>query len=249
MHFYISILFGIPIICYIYLHLMRKISITQFNKIVESIENVDVIVITSENESIESKYIVPINDSQKFVNILRENANTNKNLFLIIHCLGGSVIESDIIINSILRHNNPIYTFIPNYASSAATLIALATKKIYMDTYAFVSPTDPQITLDNGEVYSSKVLNEYLKLKIKSEDDNLILSALDAKVFHKDNIRTIKKIMKNKKISKKFINIISKGNYPHHYPIYSNELKKYGLNVCQCIPNCISLIFEKFILL
>ncbi len=221
------------------------------DRIVRNVKDADIIFIVDGDSEIENDYIIPINDSQKFVNILRENAKTNKKIYMIIHCNGGCVIESDVIINSMLRHNNPIYAYIPNYASSAATLIAFAADKIYMDTYAFVTPTDPQITLENGETYSSRVLSNFLKSELPSKDSNFALAALDAKIYHKDNIETIKKIMNKRNISKKklknVIKTFGKGKLPHHYPIYSNELNNYGIKVTMHIPNEITELFEKFI--
>ena len=228
---------------------IRNANIELLNQTIKNIGNSDILFIVDSTYDYNSNYVISINDSEKFIDVLRKNAKTNKPLYLIVHCHGGNVTESDIIINSILKHNNVIYVFIPKYAESAAALLSLAAKKIYMDYYAYLTPTDPQICNDNKS-YSSKILIDALKNNAIN-DPYIILDALDAKVYHDDNIETLRKIMSTKTVNKsnlnKIIDIFASGRLPHHYPIGFSDLRDLGLPVENYIPNQISEIFNLYL--
>lgn len=219
-----------------------KIYMRDVDKAIQKFEKADILFISNENDNIESEYVIPINKSQSFIKKLKENSKTDKPIYLIIHSTGGSVVESDIIINAIMRHNNPIYTFVPAYAESAATLIALTGQQIFMDSYSYMTPTDTQLHVqfdNNDKVFGSKVLMDYLNIilrkNVKIQDPIFVLDALDAKMYHKDNIETLKKIMFRKNISRtninKIIDILGSGNLPHHYPIGPDDLQKLGIPI------------------
>jgi hypothetical protein len=225
-------------------------------------EDVDIIFISNEdedeneNEFIHSKYVVPLNNSDKFIKLLRKNSETDKPLYLIIHCLGGDIVESDFIINAILRHNNRIYTLIPYYAASSATLIALTGATIYMDSYSYVTPADPQLSVkykNTNKYFSSRVLMKFknfiqetatktiYNFDIHSYNSEYVLDAIDAKIYHDDNIETLKKILNTKRLSKakynKIIDVFGSGDLPHHHPLGSDDLTNMGLNVESFIPD------------
>ena len=214
--------------------------------------NIDIIFISNEDEDLNSKYIVPINDSEKFVKRLVKNAKTNNHLYLIIHSHGGDIGESDIILNAIMRHNNPIYTVVPRYAKSAATLIALTGKIIFMDSYSHITPTDPQLSVKD-KTFSSKMLMDFLNIvqNNKNYDGDYILEALDAKVYHDDNLKTLNKILCKKRLSKtnhnKIMNLLGSGELPHNYPFGPHDLINMGLNVQVNVPDELTEICKLYL--
>ena len=74
-------------------------------------------------------------------------------LFLLINSFGGQVPSSYKIAAALRENFKRITVFIPHYAASGGTLIALTGNKIIMGGMSSITPIDVQIT-KNGETYS-----------------------------------------------------------------------------------------------
>ena len=87
---------------------------------------------------------IDIDDSE---DILRAIRLTDKNrlLDLILHTPGGLVLAASQIAKAIKRHPAKTTVFVPHYAMSGGTLIALAANEIVMDVNAVLGPIDPQL--------------------------------------------------------------------------------------------------------
>ena len=72
---------------------------------------------------------------------------TDKNtpIDFILHTPGGLVLAASQIAKAIKRHPAKTTVFVPHYAMSGGTLIALAANEIVMDTNAVLGPIDPQL--------------------------------------------------------------------------------------------------------
>jgi ATP-dependent protease ClpP protease subunit len=250
-------------------YLTNTIKRIQKNRLTQTNNKTKIIIIVDdENINIKRRHkkIISIENSQKILDILRKCTRKQKSLGIILHATGGTIESSDIISHAMLEHDLPICCFIPKFANSAASLLALATDTIYLDKYAYMSPADPQMTIipgnssdNNGEseiTVSSKMLMDYFDFSNKYEKDidicsRNIFDILEAKQLHEDNILTIKKIInkKSRTCKNNQNNIIHKfcsGNYPHHAPLYYGELKKLGVHVQLGIPDDIQCIFRLF---
>lgn len=228
----------------------------------QNIHGSEIIIIVDDDLHISNDHIISIENSYDFIQKLRYCNENHKQLDIIIHSTGGSIEESDIIVNAILEHKYPIHCYVPRFANSAATFIALSTDKIHMDPYAYLSPTDPQITIDQRNdddekperTYSSKILMDYLKYVDNHESyeiqEELFLDAKDAEQLHQDNIRALDKIFDKKckhlRNNKNVYNKLCSGDFPHHSPLYYTELHKLGLHVKLNIPLHINQIFRRF---
>jgi ClpP class serine protease len=73
---------------------------------------------------------------------------------LILHTPGGLVLASEQIARIIMNRESKVTVFIPHYAMSGGTLIALAADEIVMDENAVLGPIDPQL----GEYPAASVL-------------------------------------------------------------------------------------------
>jgi len=83
---------------------------------------------------------IDIADSE---DILRAIRLTDKNtpIDLILHTPGGLVLAASQIARAVKRHPAKTAVFVPHYAMSGGTLIALASKEIVMDDDAELGPT------------------------------------------------------------------------------------------------------------
>ena len=180
-------------------------------------------------------YIINIDDYDGFIHFCN-NVDT-KNIDIIISAKGGFVSSNDVIISlldQLGKKNININIHIYKYAMSASTLIVFASNHIYMDTYDFLTPTDPQITLNNDTYQSYDLLNNLNSNNIKFEDNLLVNST---KRYHDMNIKTMKKLLRKHMIKftdKKFNELLKffcSGEKLHLTPIYKNQLKNMGLKI------------------
>jgi len=198
--------------------------------------------------------IIDIDDEEKFIEWISNKFSSKKLLQIVIYTNGGSISSSDSIFKTLLRYNGEKRIYIPFYAYSAGSMIALAADKIFMNKYSYLGPVDPQIPYgenDNDEC-SSNILIRLLSEKDKNNiSDKVLISAFDASSFHSDNIENLNLIFKTKEISeintKILIDEFGSGKYPHHKQFFPNILRKFGLNISTRMPLKINEIFHKLL--
>jgi ClpP class serine protease len=202
-----------------------------------------------------NKMVISINDNNALRHILYNNPK--KQIIFIIKSTGGYISSSDSILNLLDSHNANKTVYIPSYAMSAATLLAFACDSIYMNKYAVIGPTDPQISIFD-EMFSFRAVNKLVKNKpLKYIKDNVLIQYYENKILYDENIKIIiKYINKHKKINttqkeiNELIKMFSLGDIPHHREINLRTLKKV-LKINLGIPedimrinNQINYIFE-----
>ncbi len=178
---------------------------------------------------------IDINDSEE---ILRAIKLTDKNIpiDLILHTPGGLVLASEQIANALKKHPAKVTVFVPHYAMSGGTLIALAADEIVMDENAVLGPLDPQL----GQKPAASVLKILEQKPIeKISDDTLILADLAHKAITQIKA-TIINLLKDKIDFEKAESIaetLATGKWTHDYPITVEEAKELGLNVNTNMPD------------
>src|SRR3982074_124475 len=87
---------------------------------------------------------IDINDSE---DVLRAIQMTDDDLPLdiILHTPGGLVLAALQIARAIREHKGKVTVFVPHYAMSGGTLIALSADEIVMSKHAVLGPIDPQL--------------------------------------------------------------------------------------------------------
>ncbi len=178
---------------------------------------------------------IDINDSEE---ILRAIKLTDKNIpiDLILHTPGGLVLASEQIANALKKHPAKVTVFVPHYAMSGGTLIALAADEIVMDENAVLGPLDPQL----GQKPAASVLKILEQKPIeKISDDTLILADLAHKAINQIKA-TIINLLKDKMDLEKAESIaetLATGKWTHDYPITVEEAQELGLNVNTNMPD------------
>ncbi len=177
---------------------------------------------------------INIEDSEE---ILRAIKLTDPNLpiDLIIHTPGGLVLAAKQIAMALKRHPGKVTVFVPHYAMSGGTLIALAADEIVMDPNAVLGPVDPQL----GQYPAASILSAVNKKKAEDVDDQtLILADVSEKAIRqlKD---TVKEILEDKMEAKKaeeLADLLSRGEWTHDYPIMYEHARELGLPVSTDMP-------------
>ena len=87
---------------------------------------------------------IDINDSE---DVLRAIQMTDEDvpLDLVLHTPGGLVLAALQIAKAVREHKSKVTVFVPHYAMSGGTLIALAADEIVMCKHSVLGPIDPQL--------------------------------------------------------------------------------------------------------
>lgn len=188
---------------------------------------------------------IDIEDSES---VLRAIRLTPKNVPIdfIIHTPGGLVLAAEQIARALVRHKAPVTVFIPHYAMSGGTLIALAGDRIVMDENAVLGPLDPQL----GEYPAASLLKIIKKKPIKDLDDKtLILANIAEKALRQVKKTVISILMENgvlKEKAKLIAQALTSGQWTHDYPIEYEEAKQLGLPVEIGLPREIYDLMDEY---
>ena len=179
------------------------------------------------------KYI-DINDSEE---VIRAIHLTDKDvpIDIILHTPGGLVLASLQIALAIKKHPAKVTAFIPHYAMSGGTLIALACDEIVMDEHAVLGPVDPQL----GQHPAASILRAVKRKPVEHVDDQTLIMADVAEMAlnqMKQNLRTILEGKYPPEKIEELVEILSQGHFTHDYPITFEEAKKLGLPVSKDMP-------------
>jgi ClpP class serine protease len=177
---------------------------------------------------------IDINDSEE---VIRAIHLTDKDvpIDIILHTPGGLVLAALQIALAIKKHPAKVTAFIPHYAMSGGTLIALACDEIVMDEHAVLGPVDPQI----GQYPAASILRTVKRKPIEHVDDQTLILADVAEMALKQMKENLKLILDNKYPPEKIeelADILSQGYFTHDYPITYEEAKKLGLPVSNKMP-------------
>lgn len=90
-------------------------------------------------------------------------------LDVILHSPGGSPAAAEAIVRYLRSRFTNIRVIVPNFAKSAATMIACSANKIVMGKHSFLGPTNPQIPLTTPLgprlVSAQAILEQYMMIK------------------------------------------------------------------------------------
>src|SRR6201991_3822562 len=115
---------------------------------------------------------IDINDSEE---VLRAIQMTDDDipLDIVLHTPGGLVLAALQIARAIHEHKSKVTVFVPHYAMSGGTLIALAADEIVMSKHAVLGPIDPQL----GQSPAASLLKVIDQKPIAEIDDETLVMA------------------------------------------------------------------------
>src|SRR2546428_2202542 len=120
---------------------------------------------------------ITIDDSEAILRAIRLT-QPEQPLDLILHTPGGLVLAAEQIAKALVEHKGKVTVFVPHYAMSGGTLIALTADEVVMDPNAVLGPVDPQI----GGLPAASILKVVaLKKPAQVSDEMLVLADVAAK--------------------------------------------------------------------
>ncbi|HUX86314.1 MAG TPA: hypothetical protein VMW65_04875 [Chloroflexota bacterium] len=180
-------------------------------------------------------HFLNIDDSEAVLRAIRLTPPTMP-IDLIVHTPGGLQIAAEQIAQALLRHRGPVTVFVPYYALSGGTLIALAAKQILMDANAVLGPVDPQI----GGLPATSVLRVLEVKPIERVEDRTIMMADIARKALDQINGTVVQILTANRVDREraeqLARTLSCGRWTHDYPISFEEARVLGLPVSDQLP-------------
>lgn len=154
---------------------------------------------------------------------------------LILHTPGGLILATEQIAAALQKHRSKVTVFVPHYAMSGGTMLALAADEIVMDENAVLGPVDPQI----GKYPAASILKVVADKRINRIDDQtLILADIAGKAMKQieDTVcRLLRKHLPEDKIHDT-ARLLSGGQWTHDFPLTTEALQEIGLPVTTEMP-------------
>ncbi|WP_422393062.1 SDH family Clp fold serine proteinase [Neomoorella humiferrea] len=187
---------------------------------------------------------INIEDSEQLLRAIRLTPD-DMPIDLVLHTPGGLVLAAEQIAHAILKHPAKVTVYVPHYAMSGGTLIALAADEIVMDENAVLGPVDPQL----GEYPAASIL-KVLEEKDKNEIDDrtLVLADIARKAMRqvRDSLAELLAEKMERQKAEELATILSEGRWTHDYPIGVAQLIKMGLPVKTGLPREIYQLMELY---
>jgi len=195
-----------------------------------------------------SRYIT-IEDSEQILRAIRLTP-PDVPIDLILHTPGGLVLATEQIARALIRHPAKVTVFVPHYAMSGGTMLALASDEIIMDANAVLGPVDPQL----GNFPAASILKVVEDKPISEvEDQTLIMADLSRKAISQVQrfVRTLlKDNIPRQKIAEEniepIIEALTTGRVTHDYPITVEEATELGLPITVGLPRSIYNLMELY---
>ena len=177
---------------------------------------------------------IDINDSEE---VLRAIHLTDPEipLDLVLHTPGGLVLAATQIARAVRSRKGKVSVFVPHYAMSGGTLIALAADEIVMCEHAVLGPVDPQL----GEYPAASILKAARQKPIAEVDDKTLILADQAEKALVQMQHEVGELLADKYPAHKapeLAKILSSGTWTHDYPITCARARELGLRVGNDMP-------------
>lgn len=178
---------------------------------------------------------ISIDDSEAVLRAIRLTP-ADQPIDMILHTPGGLVLAAEQIAKALVEHQGKVTVFVPHYAMSGGTLIALAADEIVMDANAVLGPVDPQI----GDMPAASIVS-VLKVKKPAQirDETLILADIAQKAREQVAIFVVQLLLKHmpEKKAVQLATVLSEGRWTHDFPITVQAARQLGLKVSTDMPH------------
>jgi len=185
---------------------------------------------------------IDIEDSEEVLRAIRLT-EPSVPIDIILHTPGGMALAAEQI--AYAMKDRRVTVFVPHYAMSGGTLIALAADEIIMDANAVLGPVDPQI----GDMPAASILRVLnLKQVNRIKDETLELADVAAKarlqVASFVTELLLSRLPKDKAVS--LATVLTEGRWTHDFPITVDLARELGLRVSTEMPRIVYELMDLF---
>jgi len=177
---------------------------------------------------------IDIHDSEQALRAIQA-ADDETPIDMVLHTPGGLVLAALQIARALKAHKGKVTVFVPHYAMSGGTLIALAADEIVMCEHSVLGPVDPQL----GQWPAASILKAIEKKPIAEIDDETLIKAdIAGKAI--DQVEGAVKNLLSKHLDGRKANALARklatGTWTHDYPISASEAAEMGLPISTAMP-------------
>lgn len=177
---------------------------------------------------------IDINNSEEVLRAI-QMTDDDVPLDIVLHTPGGLVLAATQIARAIGHHKGKVTVYVPHYAMSGGTLIALAADEIVMCEHSVLGPIDPQL----GQSPAASLLKVVEQKPIAEIDDQtLVLADVGRKAIAQVE-RAASGLLTRRMPADKaqaLAEKLSTGTWTHDYPIFADVAKELGLPVSTAMP-------------
>lgn len=172
---------------------------------------------------------IDVNDSEEVLRAI-QLTDDDVPLDIVLHTPGGLVLAATQIARAIRAHRGKVTVFVPHYAMSGGTLIALAADEIVMCRHSVLGPIDPQL---GGMPAASVIRVAEEKPIAEVEDQTLILADVGRKAIAQvtETARSLLAARMDPVAAEALARRLATGTWTHDYPIGAEEAREMGLPV------------------
>jgi ClpP class serine protease len=156
---------------------------------------------------------------------------------IVLHTPGGLALAAEQIAHAIGRRTSKVTVYVPHYAMSGGTLIALAADEIVMDPNAVLGSLDPQL----GQHPAASIVHAVdwkIEHKLEIDDETLILAdvARKATVQLRECVRAVLSGRLAPEKAEELASIFTRGEWTHDHPLDVETLRRIGLPINTDMP-------------
>jgi ClpP class serine protease len=178
---------------------------------------------------------IDINDSEEILRAI-QMTDAEVPLDMVLHTPGGLVLAALQVARALGTHKAKVTVFVPHYAMSGGTLIALAADEIVMCEHSVLGPIDPQL----GESPAASLIKVVEQKPIERiSDETLIRADIGRKAIAQVK-QSASELMKRSLTAEQAGTLaekLSTGTWTHDYPIWAATAKEFGLHVSTNMPD------------
>jgi ClpP class serine protease len=187
---------------------------------------------------------IDINDSEEVIRAIHMT-DSEIPLDLVLHTPGGLVLAATQIARAIFKHKGKVTVFVPHYAMSGGTLLALAADEIVMCEHAVLGPVDPQL----GEYPAASILKAAHQKPIAEVDDKTLILADQAEKAIAQMRHEVSELLADKyarENAEEIAKLLTSGTWTHDYPITYERAQTLGLRVRSDMPENIMRLMRLY---
>lgn len=191
---------------------------------------------------------IDIEDSEHVLRAIRLTP-TEMPIDLVLHTPGGLVLASEQIAWALKRHKGTVTVWVPHYAMSGGTLVALAADAIVMDPDAVLGPVDPQLGSPPAGYYPAASILKALEQPNPNRDDQTIILGDVAHKAMGQVYETVRRLLlehQTPEQAAELARMLSDGRWTHDYPINFEQAKAMGLPVRDEMPAEVYALMELY---
>jgi ClpP class serine protease len=178
---------------------------------------------------------IDINDSEDVLRAI-QMTDVDVPLDLVLHTPGGLVLAALQIAKAVHEHKAKVTVFVPHYAMSGGTLIALAADEIVMCEHSVLGPIDPQL----GEAPAASIIKVVEQKPVAKIDDRTLISA-DVGRKAIAQVKQAAGELLTRCLPAEQADVLAEkltsGTWTHDYPIWASTAKSLGLPISTDMPD------------